>query len=840
MKVLQCGDLFIQADRFEEYCEVFDNFCEKIDKYKPDIIVITGNLIKDLTSANDTKLAVAFLTEIASLAKTLIYFEGFDVKIPNVTYLTKGVHVLFGIAWMVDTMYCDESFFKIAICKKIAKSMPKANIVMASGKNRREPFYAGALVQQSILDGASNYGFLLWDTDKVTSEFIEVNNDRGYLRFKIASGVMSGIHSKKPNFWDIHTDENSDYFKAQLAALIKLYGKPKNIIINDNVNPLNIVDFIKNALIDKLDTFDEILAIHNSYGFAGQRSVITLKEMYFDNLYCYGPDNYVDFREYNNGLTGIFGDNEMGKSALINIIKAGFYGGKGEIVNAGNKTGRVKLIYDKDDKTITRDVIIDATKDANNSLIFDISAEVLDITSIINQTDNDILSSGNIKDLLAKTLNIDLKQKCKSDLAKLASKLKGLKRHVNVENKVRLTNTLESVNKKLNNLTPIDIGAEKRRLKLNNSLLEKFPDINECHEKYKTKFDLKKAFEIKKFADSVNISEVTAAMKKAKKEYEERLDLCDKCDSKQFELCEGFRDIKEFLDDECTKIKKEFLENLAILKKYKEYDCDNIDKEIYWHRCAIEADNAKIRQNLQFDNGSKLRFEKATILKKLSLLDENIEKVKLENECRKSYNMLKLYCDTIDDANQSIIGSQLEKITDIANGILKIGGKSAGEIRFDTSDNYKIYYKDDKSDFFHSASLTSGYRRFSISLALRLAIWQLSQGTVLNALIIDEKISSCDISNMKLIMDFLENITTLPNMPKLNIIISHIEYVKCRMVNRIEIKAGPNGSYIGDAVAKAIKLSEYYCPSCKVTIKNKKIHCKTAKHSGNVKEPGGL
>jgi len=41
----------------------------------------------------------------------------------------------------------------------------------------------------------------------------------------------------------------------------------------------------------------------------------------FDNMYGYGPNNVIDFTKYpNNEIVGIFGDNAIGKSSIIDII----------------------------------------------------------------------------------------------------------------------------------------------------------------------------------------------------------------------------------------------------------------------------------------------------------------------------------------------------------------------------------------------------------------------------------------------------------------------------------------------------------------------------------------
>ena len=39
----------------------------------------------------------------------------------------------------------------------------------------------------------------------------------------------------------------------------------------------------------------------------------------FSNMFCYGPDNEIDFQKL-NGIVGLFAPNHSGKSSIVDII----------------------------------------------------------------------------------------------------------------------------------------------------------------------------------------------------------------------------------------------------------------------------------------------------------------------------------------------------------------------------------------------------------------------------------------------------------------------------------------------------------------------------------------
>lgn len=53
---------------------------------------------------------------------------------------------------------------------------------------------------------------------------------------------------------------------------------------------------------------------------------ITFETLYFENLYCYGEKNKINFSKFNGQIIGLLAPNHMGKSAFIDIIIYALYG----------------------------------------------------------------------------------------------------------------------------------------------------------------------------------------------------------------------------------------------------------------------------------------------------------------------------------------------------------------------------------------------------------------------------------------------------------------------------------------------------------------------------------
>jgi len=97
------------------------------------------------------------------------------------------------------------------------------------------------------------------------------------------------------------------------------------------------------------------------------------------------------------------------------------------------------------------------------------------------------------------------------------------------------------------------------------------------------------------------------------------------------------------------------------------------------------------------------------------------------------------------------------------------------------------------------ASLGSGYQKFVLSLAARLAIWRLSASPRPDAFVVDEGFGSCDEDYLESIAVALESLAASPSGPKLVFLVSHVDALKVRVERALEIEVMPSCSRVSNS-----------------------------------------
>jgi hypothetical protein len=100
------------------------------------------------------------------------------------------------------------------------------------------------------------------------------------------------------------------------------------------------------------------------------------------------------------------------------------------------------------------------------------------------------------------------------------------------------------------------------------------------------------------------------------------------------------------------------------------------------------------------------------------------------------------------------------------------------------------------------ASLGSGYQKFVLSLAARLAVWRLSASPRPDAFIVDEGFGACDEDYLEAMATALEALAAAPGGPRLVFVVSHVDALKTRLERALEIEALPTGSRVTNAAAR--------------------------------------
>lgn len=136
-----------------------------------------------------------------------------------------------------------------------------------------------------------------------------------------------------------------EYLKATTATA-------SNFII-DGENLLDAKEQIKKYLVEFNNTTPE----------AGHASVWALKWIEFDNIFCYGEGNRVDFKNL-DGLVGLFGPNRAGKSSIIAAIMYALFNSSDrgkqikniDMINKNKKycSAKVRFVVNGDDYVVER------------------------------------------------------------------------------------------------------------------------------------------------------------------------------------------------------------------------------------------------------------------------------------------------------------------------------------------------------------------------------------------------------------------------------------------------------------------------------------------------------
>ena len=224
--------------------------------------------------------------------------------------------------------------------------------------------YPGSLIQQNYSEEPS-HGFLLWDVEKRKAKYHQVENDYGYKILKVENGKIQNSTTGNPfeltfmppkgrvkiKYWDTTLEQIKDI----QIGLRKQYPKLKEIITErqDNIsiggdreNKLDIgdvrelnyqneliedflernVEGIHETTIKRIQKINE-LTNNSPEIFDGDitRNVDwKIKSFEFDNMFCYGKGNKIDFSKL-NGTVGVVAPNHSGKSSIMDAIAYTIY-----------------------------------------------------------------------------------------------------------------------------------------------------------------------------------------------------------------------------------------------------------------------------------------------------------------------------------------------------------------------------------------------------------------------------------------------------------------------------------------------------------------------------------
>ena len=212
--------------------------------------------------------------------------------------------------------------------------------------------YASSLIQQNHGETLNGHGYVLWDVPTQTFEFVEVENDTGYVTFDIDQQDINKFSVPDNLPKNLRLRIFSSVENTKLKKIVSVIKK-KYKIIDVSVNPsrnssqtgqrgplsIDIGDLndinVQNQLISEwIETNHPIASpelieqcrsinrkMNGLISNIDQSRNINWKPLTFtfSNLFSYGEDNFIDFTNM-KGTYGIFAPNASGKSSSMEAL----------------------------------------------------------------------------------------------------------------------------------------------------------------------------------------------------------------------------------------------------------------------------------------------------------------------------------------------------------------------------------------------------------------------------------------------------------------------------------------------------------------------------------------
>ena len=367
--IIITGDLLhSKLELSPECCDITFDFLKNLCSFFP-VILIAGNHDALLNNLNRTDSISSILyhrhidnlyylkdTDIYQFENIAFYVESLidksDKTLKDLNFDIDKSLIKIGLyhgqitGWKNCNGYTSESG------EKTVADIPKFNYTLLGdihkyqfmGKNIA---YAGSLISQNYGETNCEHGVLIWDLKNKKTHFQIIENPYRYMIMncnKNEKGIIEyNIDDRKylnnlplPKYAKVKVTTNMDDFENRdlLINLKKEFNECSFLLNHKEVdkevleidNFLNDDKKIAEEYIRKLDIDVEetkkILDYIMKEWISSEinNSSYSLVSLSFDNLFGYGPDNKFIFPKKSNNVIGIFGDNSIGKSSLIDII----------------------------------------------------------------------------------------------------------------------------------------------------------------------------------------------------------------------------------------------------------------------------------------------------------------------------------------------------------------------------------------------------------------------------------------------------------------------------------------------------------------------------------------
>jgi DNA repair exonuclease SbcCD nuclease subunit len=246
--------------------------------------------------------------------------------------------------------------------------------------------YAGSLIQQSHGENADK-GYLLWDiksSDDFDVKFMPLLHENAFFTVDWKGSLENTLSAAKQLPPGSRVRIRHDVFVSQvelkqLTNELTVCGMNEVVFKDEHNVSMDVVSANKSVLKkrdlrdpevmfgllqgyigEKVFSGDEWMRIKDTVCDYTKRASLdddtarnvqwSLKKLWFENTFGYGASNFINFEKL-NGITGIFGQNRIGKSSIIGTLLYTIFNGNDrgctknvDIVNSRKQSCRSKLV----------------------------------------------------------------------------------------------------------------------------------------------------------------------------------------------------------------------------------------------------------------------------------------------------------------------------------------------------------------------------------------------------------------------------------------------------------------------------------------------------------------
>jgi len=412
-KVVHLADIHIRKSlkRHTEFKIALQNTIDSIKEQKPDRIVLVGDLYHDFIDIEGEALVMAgwFLKELSKICQVIITRGNHDfmkknknrkdviktvvemIDVDNILYLEEtGFYVDENITWTVwhhpdkqgpwktinhdrvkDSVYVDLFHDPVKSCMTplgwplekgvhITVKDFEGDLGMFGDIHLQQDMdddskkaYSGSLIQQTFDEKIYGHGYLIWDIDKRSYEFVEVKSDWKHIEI-----VLDGEIDYDNLNIDIEETFPHMYFKvkwtdtrnnihrinqSKIREHLKKYEPldikwDKSVLmrgemevddeIRKNINDPEVQRKVFKEYLTEIGYSEEVIKkVLDLDTIISDRlpnresefSEYQIDAIWLDNFKSYDDDNLINWKD-NNGIIQITGENQVGKTTLLDGI----------------------------------------------------------------------------------------------------------------------------------------------------------------------------------------------------------------------------------------------------------------------------------------------------------------------------------------------------------------------------------------------------------------------------------------------------------------------------------------------------------------------------------------